>query len=117
MALTRDFRVTIAARAKRDARFRKALLAEGIKIEAPAKQRVTAGSADNQIALDRLNDKSDPVISSAELKKRLGRKKRIKTTSQAAELVARARKRSSMSEAESTRLAVQETRAHRRRRR
>ncbi len=41
----------------------------------------------------------------------------IKTTSQAAELVARARKRSSMSEAEATRLAVQETRAHRRRRR
>ena len=41
----------------------------------------------------------------------------IKTTSQAASLVARARKRSSMSEAEATRLAVQETRAHRRRRR
>lgn len=41
----------------------------------------------------------------------------IKTTSQAAELIARARKRSSMSEAEATRLAIQETRAHRRRRR
>jgi hypothetical protein len=41
----------------------------------------------------------------------------IKTTSQAASLVARARKRSSMSEAEASRLAVQETRAHRRRRR
>ena len=41
----------------------------------------------------------------------------IKTTSQAAELVARARKRSSMSEAAATKLAVQETRVHRRRRR
>jgi hypothetical protein len=41
----------------------------------------------------------------------------IKTTSQAAALVARARKRASMSEAEATRLAVKETRAHRRRRR
>jgi hypothetical protein len=41
----------------------------------------------------------------------------IKTTGQAASLVARARKRSSMSEAEASRLAVQETRAHRRRRR
>ena len=39
----------------------------------------------------------------------------IKTTSQAAALVARARKQSSMSEAEATRLAVQETRANRRR--
>ena len=77
MALTRDFRKTIAARAKRDPRFREALLAEGIKINAPMKPRVTARSADNQIALDRLNDKSDPIISSAELKKRLGRKNRI----------------------------------------
>jgi RHH-type transcriptional regulator, rel operon repressor / antitoxin RelB len=33
--------------------------------------------ADYQIALDRLNDKDDPVISSAELKRRLGRKNRI----------------------------------------
>lgn len=40
----------------------------------------------------------------------------IKTRSPATELVARARKRSSMGKAESTRLAVQETRAHRRRR-
>jgi DNA-binding phage protein len=40
----------------------------------------------------------------------------IKTRSPTTELVARARKRSSMGKAESTRLAVQETRAHRRRR-
>ena len=33
--------------------------------------------ADYQIALDRLNDKDDPVISSADLKRRLGRKNRI----------------------------------------
>lgn len=31
--------------------------------------------ADYQVALDRLRDKDDPVISSAELRKRLGRKK------------------------------------------
>src|SRR5262245_53828243 len=31
--------------------------------------------ADYQIALDRLRDKDDPVISSAELRKRLGRRK------------------------------------------
>jgi RHH-type rel operon transcriptional repressor/antitoxin RelB len=30
--------------------------------------------ADYQVALDRLQDKGDPVISSAELRKRLGRK-------------------------------------------
>lgn len=41
----------------------------------------------------------------------------IKTSSQAAALVARARQRSAMSEAEATRLAVQETKANRRRRR
>ncbi len=41
----------------------------------------------------------------------------IKTSSQAAALVARARQRSAMSEAQATRLAVQETKAHRRRRR
>lgn len=41
----------------------------------------------------------------------------IKTSSQAAALVARARERSAMSEAEATRLAVQETKANRRRRR
>jgi hypothetical protein len=41
----------------------------------------------------------------------------IKTSSQAAALVARARQRSAMSEAEATQLAVQETRANRRRRR
>ena len=40
----------------------------------------------------------------------------IKTTSQAAALVARARERSGMTEAEAIRLAVRETRAHRRRR-
>ena len=33
--------------------------------------------ADYQIALDRLNDKDDPIISSADLKRRLGRKNRI----------------------------------------
>jgi RHH-type rel operon transcriptional repressor/antitoxin RelB len=31
--------------------------------------------ADYQVALDRLRDKDDPVISSAELRKRLGRRK------------------------------------------
>ena len=41
----------------------------------------------------------------------------IKTAGQAAALVARARRQSSMNEAEAARLAVQETRAHRRRRR
>lgn len=33
-----------------------------------------AESADYQVALDRLRDKDDPVISSAELKKRIARK-------------------------------------------
>jgi len=33
--------------------------------------------ADYQIALDRLSDKDDPIISSADLKRRLGRKNRI----------------------------------------
>ena len=41
----------------------------------------------------------------------------IKTSSQAAALVARARQRSAMNEAEATRLAVRETKANRRRRR
>ena len=36
-----------------------------------------ADHADYQIALDRLNDKDDPVISSADLKRRLGHKNRI----------------------------------------
>jgi RHH-type transcriptional regulator, rel operon repressor / antitoxin RelB len=36
-----------------------------------------ADHADYQIALDRLNDKDDPIISSADLKRRLGRKNRI----------------------------------------
>ena len=76
MPLTRDFKQTIAARAKRDDRFREALSTELIKEETREK-RVTARSADNQIALDRLNDKDDPVISSAEFKRRLGRKTRI----------------------------------------
>jgi RHH-type rel operon transcriptional repressor/antitoxin RelB len=31
--------------------------------------------ADYQVALDRLRDKDDPVISSAELRKRIGRRK------------------------------------------
>lgn len=33
-----------------------------------------AEAADYQVALDRLRDKDDPVVSSAELRKRLGRK-------------------------------------------
>jgi len=33
--------------------------------------------ADYQVALDRLRDKDDPVISAAELRKRLGRKDRV----------------------------------------
>jgi len=33
--------------------------------------------ADYQVALDRLRDKDDPVISAAELRKRLGRKSRV----------------------------------------
>jgi RHH-type transcriptional regulator, rel operon repressor / antitoxin RelB len=36
-----------------------------------------ADYADYQIALDSLNDKDDPIISSADLKRRLGRKNRI----------------------------------------
>ena len=34
-----------------------------------------ADQADYQVALDRLRDKDDPVISSAELRKRIGRRK------------------------------------------
>jgi len=34
-----------------------------------------AESADYQIALDRLRDKDDPIVSSRELRKRLGRRK------------------------------------------
>ena len=59
MPLTRDFKKTMAARAKRDARFREALSTELIKEETRVK-RVTARSADNQFALDRLNDKEIP---------------------------------------------------------
>ncbi len=33
--------------------------------------------ADYQVALDRLRDKDDPVISATELRKRLGRKNRV----------------------------------------
>jgi DNA-binding phage protein len=138
MALTRDFKQTIAARASRDSRFREALFTEAInaylagntaegkailrdlvnatvgfeglaaEIHKPSKSlhrmlaprgnpstdnffsivsalqkktrvklRVTAGYADYQSALDRLNDKDDPLISSAEFKRRLGRKTRI----------------------------------------
>ena len=33
--------------------------------------------ADYQMALDRLRDKDDPVISTAEIRKRLGRKSRV----------------------------------------
>jgi DNA-binding phage protein len=138
MALTRDFKQTIAARARRDSRFREALFTEAInaylegntaegkailrdlvnatvgfeglaaEIHKPSKSlhrmlaprgnpstdnffsivsalqkkthvklRVTARHPDNQSALDRLNDKDDPLISSAEFKRRLGRKTRI----------------------------------------
>jgi DNA-binding phage protein len=138
MALTRDFKETIAARVRRDSRFREALFTEAInaylagntaegkailrdlvnatlgfeglaaEVHKPSKSlhrmlaprgnpstdnffsivsalqkkthvklRVTTGFADNQIALDRLNDKDDPFISSAEFKRRLGRKSRI----------------------------------------
>ena len=38
--------------------------------------RVTAAYADYQSALDRLNDKDDPLISSADFKRRLARKTR-----------------------------------------
>ena len=41
------------------------------------KLRVIAAYPDYQSALDRLNDKDDPLISSAEFKRRLGRKTRI----------------------------------------
>ena len=138
MALTRDFKQTIAARARRDSRFREALFTEAInaylagntaegkailrdlvnatvgfeglaaEIHKPSKSlhrmlaprgnpstdnffsivsalqkkthvnlHVTGRSADNQIALDRLNDKDDPPISSANLQRRLGRRNRI----------------------------------------
>jgi DNA-binding phage protein len=138
MALTRDFKETIAARVRRDSRFRKALFTEAInaylagntavgkailrdlvnatlgfeglaaEVGKPSKSlhrmlaprgnpstdnffsivsalqkktrvklRVTAGYADYQSALDRLNDKDDSLISSAEFKRRLGRKTRI----------------------------------------
>lgn len=138
MALTRDFKETIAARVKRDSRFREALFTEAInaylagntaegkailrdlvnatigfeglaaEVHKPSKSlhrmlaprgnpstdnffsivsalqkktrvklRVTARYPDYQIALDRLNDKDDPIISSAKLKRRLGRRTRI----------------------------------------
>ena len=35
-----------------------------------------AEHADYQVALDRLRDKDDPIVSSAELRKRIGRRKR-----------------------------------------
>jgi RHH-type rel operon transcriptional repressor/antitoxin RelB len=35
-----------------------------------------AEHADYQVALDRLRDKDDPIISSAEMRKRIGRRKR-----------------------------------------
>lgn len=34
-----------------------------------------AEQADYQVALDRLRDKDDPIVSSAELRKRIGRRK------------------------------------------
>jgi DNA-binding phage protein len=138
MTLTRDFKKTISARAKRDPRFREALLAEALnaylagntaegkailrdlvnatvgfeglaaEIHKPSKSlhrmlsprgnpstgnffsivsalqkktrvklRVTAGYADSRIAADRLSDKDDPVISSANLKSRIARKNRV----------------------------------------
>ncbi len=39
-----------------------------------ALEKYLAESADYQVALDRLRDKDDPVISAAELRRRLGRK-------------------------------------------
>jgi RHH-type rel operon transcriptional repressor/antitoxin RelB len=39
-----------------------------------ALERYLAESADYQVALDRLRDKNDPVISAAELRRRVGRK-------------------------------------------
>ncbi|MDO8530691.1 MAG: ribbon-helix-helix domain-containing protein [Dehalococcoidia bacterium] len=39
-----------------------------------ALQAYLAEQADYQVALDRLRDKDDPVISASELRKRLGRK-------------------------------------------
>ncbi len=39
-----------------------------------ALERYLAESADYQVALDRLRDKDDPVISAAELRRRVGRK-------------------------------------------
>jgi len=39
-----------------------------------ALERYLAEYADYQVALDRLHDKDDPVISAAELRRRLGRK-------------------------------------------
>ena len=39
-----------------------------------ALQTYLAEQADYQVALDRLRDKDDPVISASELRKRLGRK-------------------------------------------
>jgi DNA-binding phage protein len=138
MALTRDFKKTIAARARRDARFREALFTEALnsylagntaegkailrdlvnatvgfeglaaEIRKPSKSlhrmlaprgnpstdnffsivgalqkktrvklRVTARYANSRIALDRLSDKDDPIVSSAELKRRLARKSRL----------------------------------------
>ena len=35
-----------------------------------------AEHADYQVALDRMRDKDDPIISSAEMRKRIGRRKR-----------------------------------------
>ncbi len=40
-----------------------------------ALQAYLAEQADYQVALDRLRDKDDPVISASEMRKRLGRKK------------------------------------------
>jgi RHH-type rel operon transcriptional repressor/antitoxin RelB len=40
-----------------------------------ALERYLADYADYQVALDRLRDKDDPIISSAELRKRIGRRK------------------------------------------
>jgi RHH-type rel operon transcriptional repressor/antitoxin RelB len=40
-----------------------------------ALERYLAESADYQVALDRLRDRDDPVISAAELRRRVGRKR------------------------------------------
>ena len=74
MALIRDFRKTIGARARRDSRFREALLTEAFILTSRGNAEGKAILRDYRIALDRLSDRDDPIISSVELKRRLDRK-------------------------------------------